>query len=136
MLCYLQRKKELAKIYCPEHINVSSVSHQCILRISSMNPPHLINVSSVSYPPYLINVSSASHLCQPTRMSFSACYSKMHIDVDLIVLHRFTFVISIFANCKSYALVIGLIKNILTYLHITCLTLQWLHHYQPIPVLL
>jgi len=48
----------------------------------------------------------------------SACYSKMYIDIDidLILLHGFTFVISIVVNCKSYAFVIGLLKNILTYL--------------------
>jgi len=65
------------------------------------------------YGPEYINLSSPSHLLQHPRIVFSVCYPKMHIDIDfdLIVLHRFTFVISIVMNCKSYAFVIALLRN-------------------------
>jgi len=49
---------------------------------------------------------------------FITCYSEMHIDIDfdLIFLHRFTFVIAIVVNCKSYVFVIGLLTCLLNYL--------------------
>ena len=88
----LPRKKE--RTY-----NLRPRTHQCILPISSVAALQLLRiVLSICYPRILIDVNTVSRIKQ------CVCCSFFHFAVYVVV------------KCKSYAYVIGLLKNTLTYL--------------------